>query len=304
MHSIVWCYLLCRSSLLTRISCGFWHLGFSWASLSFLGFSLRRRWCLKHRVLHQARPCRRLFWTSRKIMYAVCQFSLISWIVCLRTIRWSTVEHPIFPACTLVILTCFFSLSRWWLFRRLSLHCWPVWYLFCLSIFLFALSLCRVLWFHLLPRLGGCFQLCGYSQSWFWAVVSSLCLLRWRFRLGFYQDRGFCFFLVSLLRFPFLPLILFEVLSFILGGSFRAILTCLVIFFRPHFVFIFAFSGLMQVFKVVGYVFFCFCWIFDLFSFFSRFFADSGYWDCPGNEVPLSQSRPRPAPVAPFLKTL
>ena len=29
-------------------------------------------------------------------MYAVCPFSHISWIVCLRTIRWSTVEHPLF----------------------------------------------------------------------------------------------------------------------------------------------------------------------------------------------------------------
>ena len=39
-------------------------------------------------------------------------------------------------------------------------------------------------------------------------------------------------------------------------------------FFRPHLVFNFAFSGLVQVFKVVGIVFFGFCWVFDLFTFF------------------------------------
>ena len=41
------------------------------------------------------------------------------------------------------------------------------------------------------------------------------------------------------------------------------------LFFRPHLVFTFAFSVLVQVFKVVGYVFFCFCWIFDLCTVFS-----------------------------------
>ena len=52
------------------------------------------------------------FCTSRKIIYAVIPLSLISLIVCFRTIKWSTVEHRGFPpACAFVILTSFFTLS-------------------------------------------------------------------------------------------------------------------------------------------------------------------------------------------------
>ena len=45
-------------------------------------------------------------------MNAVCPFSRISWMVCLRTIRWSTVAQPLFSlACAFVIWTSCFTLS-------------------------------------------------------------------------------------------------------------------------------------------------------------------------------------------------
>ena len=146
---------LCQSFLLARISCVCWCLGLSWVSLSFSGFSLQRRWCLRNRVLHQARPCRRLYGhlgrlCMRCVLYLVL-LGLFVWGLSGDRL-WST---HFFRLPGVLWLWFVFSLSHWWFFRGLSLHCWPVWCLLRLSISLSGLSLCRVLWFHLLPSLGG-----------------------------------------------------------------------------------------------------------------------------------------------------
>ena len=138
---------------------------------------------------------------SRKIMYAVCLFTFIYWIVCLRTIKWSTEEHPFWPpAYALVIVICFY-LSRWWFFRKLSQHCIPGWCLFHFIIFLFVFSHYRVLYCPLLPSSRGCLWLCRYSQSWIWAVVY---LLFASMKIAFWILSRPMLFLVSVLCLPFL----------------------------------------------------------------------------------------------------
>ena len=80
VHLLVWYCILCQSFLLARISCVFWHLGLSWVSLSFLDFSLRRRWCSAHRILHQARPCRRLFGHLGRLCMRCVLYLVFLWL--------------------------------------------------------------------------------------------------------------------------------------------------------------------------------------------------------------------------------
>ena len=199
VHLLVWCCLLCLSILLARISCVFWHLGLSWVSLSFLGFSLQCRWCSAHRVLHQARPCRRLFGhLGRLCMRCVLYLLFLGLFVwgLLGDRLWST--HFFRPPSDCDLF--FHSLvdDSFVDFPYIVGQC--------------DASFVRAFPFLAFPfvescdftSLGGCIHLCGYSQSWFLGVASSPCLLQWRFRLGFYQVPCFCFFLVSLLFYPFL----------------------------------------------------------------------------------------------------
>ena len=74
--------------------------------IPFTPFSCRAKIIASSRALSYA------FCTSRNIMYADSPLALISDMVCFKTIRWSTVQHPgLPPTWAFVIVTCFFTLS-------------------------------------------------------------------------------------------------------------------------------------------------------------------------------------------------
>ena len=203
--------------LAVRLELSFWL-----SSDFFLGFHS----CLAHIVLHPTTLCRMLFAHPGILcrLWVLCFWFLWSFVSGLwGGPLWSIlVSHRLGPLWYWRLS----SLFHWWFSRRPFLYCWLVLCLFHLSIFLFDLFPCIVLWFLLPPSSDWCtFSIISLSISLvclFASMNSSFGILSGP-RLLFL----FSFFIAWLNSFS---LILSSGLLFI-GGSSSDDLTCSFIFF-------------------------------------------------------------------------